>query len=115
MKWFLNAYVVIGLLYPAGISCQLSLEMLKPKHMEKDLEVMLETLDAHPDLYAKVDKGRFDQVVDSVRININVALDEIDFYKNMSSIVALIGDGHSQLYFPKNWLKDRYKEHGMFP
>lgn len=89
--------------------------MLSPKKMQKDLKVLLETIDAHPDPYTKISEESFQALVQEVEKNIADELDEIDFYKNISKIVAAIGDGHSSVYMPRYWLKKLRKKYGAFP
>ncbi|GLR19981.1 S41 family peptidase [Portibacter lacus] len=86
-----------------------------PKKMEKDLKELLDMVDAHPDPFAKITEEDFNQIVDVVKQNITKELDEVDFYKNLSRIVAAISDGHSRLSMPRHWLKNLMKKHGVFP
>jgi len=94
---------------------QIDFELLSVKKMQKDLELLLETLHAHPDPYSKISEADFNAHLVSVEQNISKEIDEVEFYKNLSSIIALIGDGHSSVYMPKWWLKNLRKEHGVFP
>ena len=83
--------------------------------MKKDLKILLETLEAHPDLYTKISEEEFKKVVKEVEGEIQGELDLIDNYKNISKLVALIGDGHSSVMMPRYWLEKVRKEHGVFP
>ena len=94
---------------------QMELKILSPKKMKKDLNTLLETIDAHPDPYAKISKKEFQKIIQNVEQNISEELDEIEYYKNISKIVASIGDGHSSVNMPKYWLKKARKKNGAFP
>lgn len=94
---------------------QIKLKMLSPKHMKKDLKILLETLEGHPDPYTKISEIDFQTIVKDVEQNITKELDEIDYYKSLSKIIASIGDGHSRVYMPKDWIKVVRKEYGVFP
>jgi len=94
---------------------QIKSKMLSPKQMKKDLKILVETIEAHPDPYTKISEIDLQTIVKEVEQNINKELDEIDYYKNLSKIIASIGDGHSSVYMPRDWLKVVRKEQGVFP
>ncbi len=94
---------------------QVELDMISPKKMKKDLEVLLESLDGHPDPYSKISEVEFQKIVKDVEKAISTELDEVDFYKNLSRIVASIGDGHTGIFMPRFWLNNMRKKHGVFP
>ena len=102
-------------LFSTPLSAQIETKMLSPKKMQKDLEYLLDNLEGHPDPYTKISEEDFMAIVEEVKENISVELDEIDYYKNLARIVASIHDGHSSVYFPKDWLKNVRKDHGAFP
>ncbi len=66
--------------------------------MKKDLKNLLEVIEGHPDPYTKISEEDFQKKVKAVKQNISKELDEIDFYKNLSEILASIRDGHSRYY-----------------
>ena len=91
-------------------------KLLSPKKMKKDLDFLVNTLkEGHPDPFAKIDEKDFDALVKEAEKNISVELDMLDFYKNMSMIVASVHDGHSSVYLPQDWFLDLRKEEGAFP
>jgi len=93
----------------------MELKMLSPKKMKKDLKTPLETIDAHPDPYTKISEKEFQAIIKNVEQNISKEIDEIEYYKNISKIIASISDGHSRVYMPKYWLKKVRKKNGAFP
>jgi len=94
---------------------KIEFEVLTPKKMQKDLNVLLETIEAHPDPFTKISKSEFQLKVKKVRENISKEMDEIDFYKNLAELIASLRDGHSRVYMPQSWMKDIRKENGAFP
>lgn len=94
---------------------QEDLKMLRPKKMKKDLNVLLETLEAHPDPYTKIKQDSFDLIVEEIKTNISKEMDELDFHKNISRLIASIGDGHSKMLLPKNWAEKKRKKNGVLP
>jgi len=91
------------LIFTSLCFAQLDLKVHSPKKMQKDLKTLLETFEGHPDPFTKISESKFNAIVDSVRNNISTEMDEIDFYKNMSRIVASIHDGHTSLYLRGGW------------
>jgi len=106
--------ILIACFYVSSIG-QVELKMLSPKKMKKDLKTLLETIDAHPDPYTKISEKEFQAIIKDVEQNISEEIDKIEYYKNISKIVASIGDGHSRVYMPKYWLKKVRKKNGAFP
>ena len=103
------------LIFTSLCFAQLDLKVHSPKKMQKDLKTLLETFEGHPDPFTKISESKFNAIVDSVRNNISTEMDEIDFYKNMSRIVASIHDGHTSLYLRGGWLENMRKKNGVFP
>lgn len=102
-------------LIPSFLFGQVESKVLSPSKMEKDLDHLLKVVEAHPDPYTKISKEDFQSIVKQVQENIKVELDEIDFYKNLSQIIASIEDGHSSINMPQLWMKNIRKENGVFP
>jgi len=94
---------------------QVELRMLSPKKMKKDLKMLLELVEAHPDPYTKISEEAFNDLVAGVEENINVEMDLLEFYKIVSPIITSIQDGHTSLRMPRYWLQNKQKKHGAFP
>ncbi len=107
--------LILSFLFSSTCFAQLEIRTLSPKKMKKDLEELLNTVNAHPDPYTKISKEAFQSIVDEVEKNISIELDQIDFYKNMARIVAAIRDGHSRVFMPNSWLSNIRKKNGVFP
>ncbi len=83
--------------------------------MEKDFKSLVEIIDAHPDPYAHTPEKAFKAKMDSVRSTCDKPLTELEFYKKVAFVVAMIKDGHSSANFSEFWLKKKRKEFGVFP
>lgn len=105
--------LLLVIIWPS--SAQIETKILSPKKMEKDLEFLLQNIEAHPDPFAKINKEDFNDIVENVRQNISVELDQFDFYKNLAPIMTSIHDGHSRLFFERSWLEHIRKKQGVFP
>lgn len=88
---------------------------MKPKKMKKDLEQLVKVIEGHPDPYRIIPEDGFNQVVDHIKEQIKEPKTVEEFYKLVSSLVALIKDGHSSLNMPRNWMKNQRKKFGVFP
>jgi hypothetical protein len=113
-KVYTLIFLILSLLFSTASIAQDG-KLLSPKKMQKDLDELLFTLEAHPDPYQKISETDFNNLVDSVRQNLSKEIDFIDFYKNLSLITASIHDGHTSLHLPEHWLKNARKEYGAFP
>lgn len=90
-------------------------KLIDSKALKKDFKQFLLFLDAHPDPYQKIDSVLFNNYCEDVRSSLDQEITELEFYRKLSSIVALIRDGHSSVYMPKDWLTEQRKEWGAFP
>jgi len=115
MKQRIILSVILVLIVNLVLIGQHEIKILTPKKMERDLKVLLETLEGHPDPYAKIEEKEFQKLVKQVEKEISQDLDEIDFFKHIARLVASIGDGHSSAYMPRFWMKKARIANGAFP
>lgn len=115
MKYQLFFSLLFGMLFSISSSAQVALQVLSPKSMQKDLKVLIETIEGHPDPYTKISEEELQAIIDEVEKNISVELDVIDCYKNFSRIISAIKDGHTSLSMRDYWLRNILKVHGVFP
>jgi len=106
---------LLALLFCANGFSQVETSILSPKKMKKDLSFLIENIEGHPDPYTKISEADFSKLVKEVEKNISTEMDEIDFYKNLASLIASIGDGHSRVSFNRKWISKLKKDHGVFP
>jgi len=90
-------------------------KLIQPKQLQKDLDVFLTVLDAHPDPYTHVSEKDFNKAVNRARKQLNEPHTELGFYKQIAQLLALVKDGHSSIYMPEFWYKNISKDRGMIP
>lgn len=103
---------ITSLIFPVDLIAQ---KTIKPKKLKKDLKELIKVVEGHPDPYRIIPEESFNQVVAHIEEQIENPMTVEEFYKLTSSLIALIKDGHSSLRMPRNWLKNKRKEHGVFP
>lgn len=118
MKTNCLAAVVVCLLY--ALLCTIpahaqSEKQLNPNKLLNDFDKLLTIIDAHPDPYTHVSEGDFMAHAAAVRASLDQPHSTLEFYRKVSSLVALIKDGHSSVRLPSNWLSSQRKEQGAFP
>lgn len=104
--------LVSGFLLPTSLVSQ---KTIKPKKLKKDLKELVKVIEGHPDPYRVIPEESMNMVIAHIEKQIENPMTVEEFYKLTSSLVALIKDGHSSLRMPRNWLKNKRKEHGVFP
>jgi len=90
-------------------------ETWEPKKLLKDLDQLEFLITAHPDPYQHISKKEVDNKFNEVKASFIKPKSTLAFYKDVASIIALIKDGHSSAYLPKNWFEYQRKKHGAFP
>jgi len=90
-------------------------KLIQPKKLIKDFETFERFIDAHPDPFTHISENNFNKKLDEVKLSLDVPHTQLEFYKKISSIVALIKDGHSSVHFSEFWMEKKKKEFGCFP
>lgn len=90
-------------------------KMLSPKQMNKDLKYLEFVIKAHPDPYSHITEAELTKKIEETKAGLDHELSVLDFYKKVSSIVALIKDGHSSASMPRFWMVNSMREYGAFP
>ncbi len=90
-------------------------KLIPEKKLLKDFENFEQFLRAHPDPYTHISEKDFDKQLKAVKGSLNKPHSQLEFYKKLSSVVALIKDGHSSVYFSQFWKEKKRKEFGCFP
>lgn len=68
----------------------------------------------HPNLFFECNENSFNKSLKKIRKELpDDSISHIDFYKYVQPLTTLLGDGHTQLYFPKNELEQ--KNNFVFP
>lgn len=72
-----------------------------PEELRGDLNVLMETLEAvHPNLYAYAPRTRIDSLRREIERELTTPLTRAEFYFKVAPLVALLGDGHTNLNMP---------------
>ncbi|MBT8218900.1 MAG: hypothetical protein KJP00_03705 [Bacteroidia bacterium] len=90
-------------------------KLIHSKKLQKDFKEFTAFLEAHPDPYTHISESEFTLKLKEVEASLDKPHSTLGFYKKISSLVALIRDGHSSVYFPKFWMENKKKELGCFP
>jgi hypothetical protein len=90
-------------------------DLIPPQKLLRDFERAVEIIEAHPSPYRLISEEQMQNKIDSARKQLDHPMDEIAFYKLISSVYASIRDGHSSVQFEQSWIKSYQKEHGVFP
>lgn len=90
-------------------------DLIEPKKLLKDFDVVLEMISAHPDPYTHIPEAVFNRKVDSIKASINQPLTALDFYKKTAFVIALLRDGHSAASLPTSWRIEMAETFGCFP
>ncbi len=69
----------------------------------------------HPNLYFSISKDDLDKIISKEKENINDSISIDNFSKKMTSLVNLIGDGHTNVYMSKNLRNTYYKKKTQLP
>lgn len=114
-KFQLSVFLLCALLLPVSNAFGQDEKLIPSKKLLKDFKEFVGFLDAHPDPYTHIAEADFKLKLKEVEDSLNEPHSDLDFYKKVSSLVALIKDGHSSVYLPRFWMESRRKEFGCFP
>ena len=75
--------------------------LLSPEQAKFDLDALFYTInEVHPDMYSEVDQSELHSAIKSASDNMTDSISVEELYKIAAPIVAKIGDGHTNLFFP---------------
>ena len=83
--------------------------------LRSDFKKFEKFLAAHPDPFTHISEESFRAKLDEVERSLDHPHTTLEFYKKLASLVALISDGHSAVYFPGSWWIRKLKANGCFP
>jgi len=99
-----NLLVVI-LLFLFVVSAFGQTTSISREQMIQDIDVLFSTIDeVHPDMYAVYPKELLDKDIESVKSQLEPSGDIFYFYKQVTPLVAKLGDGHTTVYPLLNFL-----------
>ena len=77
--------------------------LLSREQAEFDIRALTYTLDqVHPDIFSTCDQAVLMRAVNNAIAGLPDSISKVDLYRKVAPIVALIGDGHTNLVFPTN-------------
>lgn len=77
--------------------------MLSRKQAEFDIDALVYTFsEVHPNMFYECGQAEFMEAVNRVKNNLPDSLNRVQLYKEVAPLVAMLGDGHSNLGFPLN-------------
>ena len=79
--------------------------MLSPEALQKDFEILRYQLEnVHPGLYTYTSKKEMDKQFDNIKNKLNVAQNSADFFKNLLPILKPIGNNHTSIKAPQDYV-----------
>ncbi len=88
---------------------------LSVKDQKKDFKQLIDLLEAHPTPYLWTSEDSINRRISFIKQQLDVERTNIEFYKLVAPLVSSLKDGHSSILMPQQYLKDKKKEHGVFP
>ena len=80
---------------------------LSREQMVQDIDTLFSFIDkVHPDMYAVYPKQQLDKDIEKVKSELEPSGDIFYFYKQITPLVAQLGDGHTNVNFPYDALSD---------
>lgn len=110
--------IILSLLFFFTINCQVfgqQEKLINSKKLLKDLDQFEKFISAHPDPFTHISESLFKENLNAVRSSLNKPHTRFEFWKKLSSLTALIRDGHSSVSLPKYWMVKKRRELGCFP
>ena len=84
------------------------------QQLNADLDSMYVYIDElHPDMFAYTSQQEFENKLDYARQQLSDSMNVFEFYRVIAPLVALLGDGHTSVYFPHSQLRE--SEIRIFP
>ena len=90
-------------------------KVIPSKKLLKDFEEFMVIVEAHPDPYTNCKEELFKTKIEEVKASLDSPHTQLDYYKKIASIMALINDGHSRARLPRGWMLSKRKEFGAIP
>ncbi len=105
---------IFALLLNYGMSAQLN-DSQPAKKYQKDLDMFMEIIDVHPEPYQYHSQEEFDSLYTETAKIIEHGTTNLEFYKQLCKLAALINDGHTRAVMPANWIESLSKTNGILP
>ncbi|TVQ87467.1 MAG: hypothetical protein EA393_10665 [Bacteroidetes bacterium] len=77
------------------------------QQLNADLDSMYVFIhELHPDMFAYTSQQEFENKLEYARQQLSDSMNIFEFYNVIAPVVALLGDGHTSVYFPHNQLRE---------
>lgn len=89
---------------PSAEFCKLAPSgLLSRKQAQFDIDALIYTFsEVHPNMFHECGQARFMEAVGRVKNNLPDSVSKVQLYKEVAPLIAMLGDGHSNLNFPFN-------------
>lgn len=89
---------------PTAEFCQLAPSgLLSREQAQFDIDALVYTFgEVHPNMFHECGQAEFMEAVNRVKSNLPDSLNRVQLYKEVAPLIAMLGDGHSNLAFPLN-------------
>lgn len=95
---FILSALVVLLLF---ISVLQANDLYTSEQLKADLDTLYVMIDEiHPNMYAYITQEEFEERLGNIREQITGEMSKLEFYRLLSPLVAVLGDGHTSLAFP---------------
>ena len=82
------------------------LQIFTPKELKKDFRILKECLEkSHAGLYTYTSKAELDQAFEQINLALEHPMTSIKFYRKITPLLKLIGNGHTNFYPPSEYRK----------
>ncbi len=76
---------------------------LSKEQAQFDIDALVHTLnEVHPDMFSVCGMDAFMSMANKIKIELPDSVNRIELYRYLAPLVSFIGDGHTQMSFPKN-------------
>lgn len=88
---------------PASLLRRAESGLLSREQARHDLDALVYTLsEVHPDMFHALSQDRFFKAVEQAATSLPDSLTTLELYRRAAPLVAMLGDGHTNLHFPFN-------------
>ena len=102
---FLFLFLSLNLL-AAQTESKDNLTLISPKKLQEDFQLLKTGLEkTHAGLYTYTPKDTLDKALSTIELSLNQPMTSIDFYRKITPLLKLIGNGHTNFLVPPDYNK----------
>ncbi len=100
---FVKLIILIAIIFSAN---KIKAESAYVQGLKNDVDSLFKNIEEiHPNIYANISEQKLAEELIRIKNEINDSTNIIDFYLLVNPLVVKLGDGHTGLHFPANYLK----------